>query len=429
MRQFITHTSNLYQNCSFLIGPVTARKAIINMIAVFTTGLFCLAYPYAASARSLYELTAVSEGEVVVKGFNDIEEFVDQLGNDGLRQLFPSYTDTSAALINLDIRGLAAITSYQDNSTVLNFQVPCSGTNINFTGATRDDSQDMLLDFLKGSGEEDVTGIYGCFVSDTPVDPVAGNPNSLVASMASDAFRVGMVTDAGRNNLATLGIGYEQSYADGFNTDIVSFIPINYVITFPNSEKPPYALIFDMPIRYINLEGADIIDGSIGIGVRWPVLNHWSLTPMFRFGGVGSINTGSFQGALLGSLTSKYDFYFDDLRLSINNMIAYSSTVGISSGDFNVNYDVQNGIFRNGISLEGSLNFKLFDQPTSWEFSFTDTRISGDSWYNNWWDEVNVSIGTRRRATRMVWQDLRFGAGYRFAKNYSSWQLTMNYRF
>jgi hypothetical protein len=270
--------------------------------------------------------------------------------------------------------------------------------------------------------------MYQCLASTSPVDPVAGNPNSLIAHMASSDYQSGTTTDAGEANLFGIGLHAGTSEASGFRTTSVS-LPLNYIITVPNPSKPPYAFIFDLPIRYMNIEGGDVIDGSFGFGVRVPILRRWAVTPMLRVGLVGSVDAGAAQIAYSGTLISKADFYFQDLRLSVNNMVGYYATGSVGIGTFQVDYNMKNAIFRNGLALEGSLNYKLFDDPTSWEVQFVDTRVTGDSWFNNWYDEIVLTLGTRRRATRMTWQDLRLGVSYTFGDQFNGFQFVLNYRF
>ena len=150
---------------------------------------------------------------------------------------------------------------------------------------------------------------------------------------------------------------------------------------------------------------------------------------MLRAGIIGAVDAGAAQMAYSGMVTSKADFYFQDLRLSVNNMVGYYTTRQRGHRYVHIDYNVDNVIFRNGLALEGSLNYKLFDDPTSWEVQFVDTRVTGDSWFNNWYDEIVLTLGTRRRATRMTWQDLRIGASYTFGDKFNGFQFVLNYRF
>ena len=408
-----------YQAANFGEGIV-----ILNIIVIL-----CGLLSAPVMARSLFKVTATSEGDTRSKGFDNIDDFINQLSNNGLHTLIPAYTSTSVANTSLDLRGLMAFASYPDSTTALNFRVPCSRLDKTFQGATRDESQRMLRTFLEGGGGSALTNIAHCLVGESPVDPVAGNPNSLIAKMAASDYTVGTTTDAGNKNLLGISLYAGTSEASGFRTTSVS-LPLNYVITVPNPSMPPYAFIFDMPIRYLNVEGGDVIDASFGFGVRVPILTYWAVTSMLRAGITGSVEAGAVQTAYSGMVTSKADFYFQDLRLSVNNMIGYYTTASVGIGTFDIDYNVDNVIFRNGLALEGSLNYKLFDDPTSWEVQFVDTRVAGHpSWFNNWYDEIVLTLGTRRRATRMTWQDLRLGASYTFGNKFNGFQFVLNYRF
>ncbi len=402
------------------------HKVVLLLITTIT--LLCGSLSSSTMARDLFDLTVTSEGITREKGFGNLENFIKQLNDSRLQALIPLYTPISAAQAQLNLHGLKAIAFYPALSTALTFQESCSGTNETFQGTTRDDSQKLLRKFLEGSGGSQVTKILRCLVSKSPVDPVAGNPNSLIAAMARNDYLAGTTTDAGDKNLLGIGLFAGSSEASGFRTTSAS-LPINYVITIPNPSKPPYALIFDLPIRYINVAGADVVDGSFGFGVRIPILRRWVVTPMMRAGIVGSVDAGSVQKTYSGSVTSKVDFYYQDLRLSVNNMVGYYTTDNVNIGKIHINYDVENVILRNGLALEGSLNYKLLEDPTSWEVQFVDTRVTGSSWFNSWYDEIVCTVGTRRRATRMTWQDLRVGVSYTVGDKFNGFQFVLNYRF
>ena len=79
------------------------------------------------------------------------ERFLDQLSSDRLRELFPSYTERSAASARVNLRGIAADLSFESNSTRLRLVVPDVGIDQTFTGRTRDDSQKQLEEFAKGA--------------------------------------------------------------------------------------------------------------------------------------------------------------------------------------------------------------------------------------------------------------------------------------
>lgn len=415
--------------------PSYRREKLALLFFILT---MCLANPFPAFGRDLFELTVTSETVTSRKGFSDIENFVNQLDNQGLSELIPAYIpNVSEANATLGVRGLPASVIYAQGDTALNFLVPSLGIDLTFNGATRDESQDLFLDFIKGEGQSILSQLLQGLVAETAVDPIAGNPNSLVAMMAASDFTSVTTNidiedgEGSAPNLVGIGIMAGTSEATGFRTNMVS-LPINYIHTLPD---PGYQVILDAPLRYIDLEGAKVYDGSFALGLRVPLLGKmWSVTPMMRAGAVGSTEAGALQAVYSGSATSRLKFSasdlttLGDLTFTLNNMIGYYQTDGVSE-DYGGDYDLENVIFRNGFTLDGSLNFTLFDEPTSWELSFVDTRITGDEWFINGWDEVALTFGTRRREGRMLWQALRFGVSYTFSNDYDGFQVVLGYRF
>lgn len=221
--------------------------------------------PQLAMARDLFELTVESEGASVCRGFSNIESLVTQIDNAGLQELIPAYQqDQSAVRATLDVRGLPAVAGYAVGSTTLNFTVPSLGIDLYFTGATRSESQDLFLDFLKGEGSAILTQLLQRFVSQTSADPVAGNPNSLMAQMAGMDYAASATTidikdnDSSAPRLIGIDVMAGTSEATAFHTNMVS-LPINYIIPL---DDPRYQIIIDAPLRYLNVEGADVYDGS-----------------------------------------------------------------------------------------------------------------------------------------------------------------------
>jgi hypothetical protein len=389
-------------------------------------------------ARDLFEMTIDSEGSRVFRGFSNIEDFAAQLDSAGLNELLPAYQpDQSAARVVLDVRGLPAVIQYTFNSTTLNFSVPSLGIDLNFTGATWDESRNQFFDYLKGEGGGVLTLLLKGFVRQTSVDPVAGNPNSLMAQMAGMDYAASSTDidiedkNASASRLLGIRIMAGNSEAAAFRTNMVS-LPINYIIPLGD---PRYQFIIDATLRYLDVEGAGVYDGSLGIGLRFPVLDRpsgkalsWSLLPMVRAGIVATQDIGARQAVYSASATSKLKFFIGDLSLIVNNMAGYYQT-GTAGGNYTGDYDLENVIFRNGIALNGSLNFHLFDGPTSWQVQFVDTRITGDDWFIDAYNELAVAFGSRRREDRMTWQTVRIGAKYTFADEYDGLQFVIGYRF
>lgn len=164
---------------------------------------------------------------------------------------------------------------------------------------------------------------------------------------------------------------------------------------------------------------------------RFPVnvVPHWYLSAGARVG--ISTTPGLSQGvfAYSGTFASLYNFYFGDYRLALGNSVGVITTTalhidGLTGGPALTNYPIINGL-----SFEGSLPFTMFDRPASFEAYVVDTYFAGAGLYLQHWDEVGISIGTRRRPGEQVWNNFRVGLSYTFGRDFNMFGLVGSYRF
>lgn len=373
---------------------------------------------------------------------NDITQLIDQLQTQNLNNLVNSYNQNSAAVVNLNFRGLPASASYNQNSPALRFTVPAAGVDITFNGTTRDDSQKQLKDFLLRNGSGIATKILQALVAASPVDPVAGNPNALQNLSARSDFTIGTGIGlggaeipgsrggakgglAGQPNLFALGgdVGFARS--GGFTSTIVN-LPIRYSIPFSD---PRFAVTLDTPLTYVNTQGSASYMGSFGLSLRIPLLENWYISPSLRFGAVGSSGLGAASVQYSGGLASRYDIFFSDLQLTIGNAVTVVKTAGLSFREVNVNYDLTNELFTNGVQLEGSLPYTIFGQPTSWQVWLADTHVTGSKVYINHYDEIGFTVGTRHSMNTQNWDSLRVGLVATVGARYTAVKAAFSYRF
>jgi len=372
--------------------------------------------------------------------FTSIEDLANKLDNSGLRSIFSSYTNVSAASAVLNIRGLPATATYALNSSTLRFQVPSAGIDLTFNGATRDQSQDQFLDFLKGNGSDILSKMLKKLVAESPIDPIAGNPSSLQSKMGEQTF--GNATGFGTLSepfgsrdgkggfqavpgLVSVGgdVGFARS--GGYNSTIAT-LPIKYSYYFSD---PRYAITVDLPITYVRTEGANSGQASLGLSFRFPVVDNWFLVPSARLGAAGSLDLGA--GALMysGDLTSVYNIYAGDLKVTVGNGVGIYRSQKLSVGDISLDYDLQNTALKNGVSVEGPLGFTMFDSPTSWQVYVTDTHMFGDKLYVQHYDEVGVLFGTRPTMDGQSWNSFRLGLSYTHGSDYNAVKANFGYRF
>lgn len=388
-------------------------------------------------AGNLFSLSATVDQSTVHQSYSAIEDLFEAVDNESLLTLFDSgvYSDVSATDVVLNIRGLPATTSYAANSNTLLFEVPVLGISETFTGQTRDESQELMEAYLKANGDGIMTKMLNYTAANTPVDPVAGNPNSLMSGMGSADF--GLATDFGgggqlsdmktssTSNSVSVGFRFGSYSVDDYTQDVYT-LPIRYTIRFDSD--PRKQLIFDLPLLYTDTNGSDSYNASLGVGLRLPVNDDWSITPAVRGGAVGSLDMGSASILYSGSLTSNYNLYWDDIKVIIGNMAAYYKTVALDTGDFEIDYDLTNSMIKNGIGLEGPLDYIMLGSPTSWQVDMAHTAFFGDDLYIDNYVDVSMSFGTR--ATESSWDNLRFGLTFTVGNNdYQGYRINFGYTF
>lgn len=413
------------------------KKIVLLLVTINITTLMLTS----ASAKELFVLSGESMGQSGYFATSSIEELASAFDNTSLNEIFSGYTDTSAVTTDLSVRGLNAHAQYLENSTTLYFQVLSLGIDMQFNGRTRDESQDKFVDFFKGKeGQSLLTKFLQGLVSESPVDPVAGNPNSLQAQMTGQTFGagtgIGSISDPG-SSLGKKGMpsgipsllyaNGEIGVADagGYKTTFVT-LPLRYSIYF---EDPRYALTFDLPLTYMDTEGTQSGVGSFGVSMRVPAADNWYLSPSIRIGATGSEDLGAAALMYSADITSLYNIYTDDLKISIGNGLGYYKTAELSFGDTTINYDLTNQALKNGVSVEGSAGFTLLGRPTSWQAYLVDTYMFGDKLYIDHYDELGVVVGSRESMDGQNWDALKLGLSWTFGDNYNAFKMNFGYRF
>jgi hypothetical protein len=437
------------------------KSFLALIILVFPLGLRADVFSVNAKIENIEENTDT---------FNKIEDlFASFESAENITNLLASYNELSPASFDLNVRGLPATATYIENSQELTFRVPSLGIDLSFTGATRDDSQDMFTDFLEADGDDILQRMLQELVATTPIDPVAGNPNSAVARMGMADFGFGTdfnmgpamapsdvnwstATRGGSGTLSTggtstdggprggagpvgeqstsawsLGLSAGRFSAGEYDNELIS-LPIQYT---RYGEDPRRQLRISMPISYIDTEGSTSYNASLGIGYRFPIVNDdWSLTPAARVGAVGSEDLGSAAIVYSASLTSNYNFYLEDLKIALGNMVGYYATSSLDAGDYEIDYDLQNGMTKNGLSFEGSTGRKLLSQPTSWQVAGTWTLFWGDDLFIEEFYDIAVTWGTRLTNVSASTRTMRFGLTYTVGEHdFDGFRLNFGYTF
>ncbi|GAA5183615.1 hypothetical protein GCM10025771_35620 [Niveibacterium umoris] len=389
-----------------------------------------------AQAKNLFELDALVKdtGQRGQVGFTSLTDLLDAVSLSGLQNTVSTYTDISAAIGTLYVRGLPVQVEYRAESPILNFRVPSLGININFAGATRSASEQQFKDWMKGEGKNLLTLMLKEMARVSPVDPVAGNPASLMAQMgatdfstAADSVYVGESTGGqmAGNNYALVGLEFGRYSAGGFSQNMTK-LPLGWTWNLGNG----YHFKLDAPLTYNDTEGAKTGSAALGGSLRVPVLTGWVLTPAMRVGAVGSADLGAAAVMYSASLSSRFSFAAGDWLFGMTNMVGLYRTQSLKYGDYEINYDLSNQMFRNGLDVGNTFPENWFGRSVNWRAWIIDTRFYGDALYIEKYQEFGFAAGTRIEFAGVSIEKANLGVTYTHGDNgLKGFRMNFGYKF
>lgn len=384
-----------------------------------------------AAAAPLFTITAtVTNGgasQTETRSFSSVEDLLDQMETGELETLFPGFNaDTDNIDAALNFRGLDARMTY--NGGQITLQIPAAGIDEVFgtLAGDRDAAVEELEDFLKGQGDlKDVlTRLQKAMVAKTPIDPVAGNPNSLMSLMTDASWHastgLGMRTRAPRENPRTVQgrwgvaeLSYEQYENNSFEGRTVTLVPLKFGLDFQSG----WALTLDLPLHLVEIEDAQTGAGSLGLALRAPLTDHWALTLGGRVGAVGSIDMGSGAALWQATLASNYERSLtDSIRFGIANMGGIIQSIPLEYDEFDVDYDLSNTVMRNGLMLGWDTGVRMWWSELQMAVTVSDTRFFGDELFMDNYQEVGLELKTARDFGRLQYDTVSIGVSYLYGE-------------
>jgi hypothetical protein len=398
-----------------LAGPATVAALSVTVVTLPAYG------------ADLFTVTVTSNGQTGTAGFNSAEQAIDEFKNGELTTLLPSYTTSSIASGTIDYRGLLVTASYPTSGTTLHFQVPSLGIDQTFTGSDRNASQQDLLNYLKTGNE--YGNIEHALAAVSPADPVAGNPGSLQSTMSISGFNAAFSTAPGSTGTSVstshaagaapggqpnaIGIGAEFGHFTESNTNINAItIPLSYNFGVGADDK--YRIGIELPLTYIDTQGAKSGAASLGLDLTVPVTKYFSLTPRVAAGVTGSLDLASAAALWSSSVTSAFHFGYNGYGFVIGDMLGYSKSLNVSIGSYSVDPRIGDAFTKNGAMIAiPTEKFGLeipFLPQSDLQLFVTDTRFWGTKLYEMSLQEVGFSFGSS--ALQVIGQDIRVGATY-----------------
>ncbi|MDE0206060.1 MAG: hypothetical protein OXP66_08530, partial [Candidatus Tectomicrobia bacterium] len=214
------------------------------MNRLIAIALMLATLPAFAVADSPFSIEiTVGDGRPQTFFSSNVSDVLDQAEQSQLESNFSNYTDISAATARINYRGLDMNLEFVAHSTRLIFEVPSLERLETFEGMSRDASIEEFEEFMKSEGGDLLNDIQKALIAQSPVDPIAGNPSSLMSTMVAGQFQKGFMDavthiapeaappadseDYNPDNLAHLGVQLGQYNASGLVTRAVT-LPLSY---------------------------------------------------------------------------------------------------------------------------------------------------------------------------------------------------------
>ena len=339
--------------------------------------------------------------------FNKAEDAIDVVDIDYIMSKWGGFNEKAdTAVANIKFRGVPLSITYEKGAKVI-LDIPSLGINgKEFTDDPfGDDALDKLADYLvKVDGDREIlTEINKAAVANTAFDPVAGNPNSLMATMVGTIHGLTNTSITGTNqqdidNQWDLGIRYGSQTVGDMEVATLH-LPIAY--TFKLDWFPGHRLQFRMPISHTEIN-SETNNYSLQFGFGWtiPVIEGLEITPAIDHGiaGSGELMTAGILRAM--SLTTRYDFSSYGQNFTLTNSLAKINSVRFEYEDededtgvtdlYVIDYGLSNTAMTNGVAWHIALPWL---SGTATQVYLRDTRFSGDELYSKQSTELGVNVG------------------------------------
>lgn len=372
-------------------------------------------------------------GQCVNINAKTAQGFVDALRTPSLEKNFSGTdTDIDAISATAGFNSLPMHLDFSQSSSILAFSIPALGINETFIGADRSASLDMLKDYLKKNGM--MSKVMNYQAKNSPFSPITGQGGLIPSTIAADfgtsfsdvASNIGsQLPAAGTNAGNQIQLNASMSSGKVGTTDIKSFsLPLSYA--FRSNSDPRRQLILQLPITYTDIDGAKSVHAGIGAAYRFPVTDHWTLTPNIKYSVVGSADLATVSTVYSATLGSAYVMEFKGFDVAVGNMLGIYKTGKFSAGDYSFDPGITTTGIRNGIMLLQPVT--LSGSKLSLEYSLIDTRYFGDKPFSPDSQEIGITLGTNKSALTAR-SYLRGGLSYEHSRHGNFVKFNFGYWF
>jgi hypothetical protein len=392
----------------------STKQLFAGLATIFGTTL-----PLSVYSLDFHPTTAVAtityaNGNVVTENFafKSEQEFTNTLENKIINN--PNYDLTQERpdiVVVADIQGAELTVSTSRGSNLLHMTSKDLNIDQSFEATSRAQSTKQLEDWVKSNA----SGLIKEVNTRPSLSTVGGTSGYLARTSAYDASIDGEgsgsnvlrdINNTERSSHLSVLTGFSNYDSKGRNAKVYN-LPISFNWEIANG----WALLFNVPLNYIETDGVASYSGSVGTGLRIPMSKlintgrvTWDLIPLFRIGAIGS-DQNSIETSMIysGGLQSNVGLPLgNNYSLVINNQYNHYTVTSFSNFEtvkVNGNVldvpDIGNDIYRNGVQLIKDFDYKLFGRILTSSISFADTRLTGTRLAIDNQQEIGFSIGLR----------------------------------
>lgn len=330
----------------------------------------------------------VEQGSInETRSFKSILDLFDKYEDGELDTIINGYDKMAPASGSINFRGIMMYLDF-DSINNLTFKVPNIDIDMTFnsTDGTQESSFDALTDYLKANQDGLLKKLLNATVSETPYDLVAGNPNSMMSMMVNSSYNIS------QNNLYGAMVSYLSPNASKHNFSFqgedvsatVLSLPLGYSFNFGDSG---WALILDMPLTYMDIDGSISYAAQLGMSLNIPLTSYWNVILGGRAGAIGSEDMLSGGALFGGSIASNLEIPVGNWKFGMTNLASIVKDFSLKIADYEIEYDLQNYAFKNGLNIAYN-----FTDKYSTMFEYNYTFYTGDKLFIDKYHELTLYL-------------------------------------
>ena len=330
----------------------------------------------------------VEQGSInETRSFTSILDLFDKYEDGDLDTIINGYDKMAPATGSINFRGIMMYLDF-DAGNNLTLKVPNIDIDMTFNSidGTQESSFDALTDYLKANQNDLLKKILNATVSETPYDLVAGNPNSMMSMMVNSSYNIS------QNNLYGAMVSYLSPNASKHNFSFqgqdveatILSLPLGYSFNFGDSG---WALIFDMPLTYMDIDGSISYAAQLGMSLNIPLTSYWNVILSGRAGAIGSEDMLSGGALFGGSVASNLKIPVGKWEFGMTNLAGIIKDFSLKVADYEIEYDLQNYAFKNGLSVAYN-----FTDKYSTMFEYNYTFYTGDKLFIDKYHELTLYL-------------------------------------